>query len=1590
MISPGLAIATGGDGYRARSLSRINAVLMAINSDVHVSSYDELASGAPLLLLKVFEPLFNYPIMGINSCPSTLAAHERNCDILLNELRRNVEASELRGISGAMICDGDEDAISRVVDVLFERSEHMRHWFGEVDEFVAPPKAMLPSHRALKKDSAKKQQQQQQQQFSPLREGRSYSDQNILNSSFIGSTDLATYSDNAAAPKFIETVSSLGDIDGQRTLDHVEGGGSNEAHKSLKKKKKGKKKKRSPLKKFEHGSDSEAGTEDVGRGEEKQEEAKSNPTPAAAATTAEPTAAAEDEDRKPGNKVPKGKFTKRRPKSAPSRRLMSALLAAAHASSGGDDSAPNSPRPPDSSRRSSSPDRAPTGSPKKQKSTAEREQDSLYTYDLTSGRKILKSDLIGPTGHYESVGIVKAIDDLHADHAAPKSPKKKSAPDAPHEPTVPAWPSYTTEQSVLTYIKKNKISREGPEKPPPPPARALPAYFKMQPLDLIVSVEHCCNCEYHNMTLRHDSKHYVEEADSILRALAQSVHEANLCVRLGVFRFGADVTPKSRDSDADSRIGAFEVQISYKNQMGEVISELIHSKLHSRNWPSRSVTSKRLAAFLAKLNIERHRDRKPTDQYKLTTEDNDTAIFASGIGNWLELPIASPMWTYVDRNAGAPKPIPPTRPKSSRARALTAAWNSAEASVSVPEPKVEWIFDSKGTANESIFQVGEVVWISKIGNERHPIKCIVTQTGLRNKNKEKMLMVRPAYEDSVLTVPEKHCTEQNPESQEVGPEIPRELCALLIHCSQEKALKWSKRDASDEDLSNGGNPTFNLCRKSLFQNLRDFTVSIEKLKRQYGTYKVSDPVSLGEDLDLQLSYSEPVLDWISNTLGNSANTSELVKLALSKLPQAQVPLETVPPISALQSPESKSKGITKAPIIKPPPQVSALTSDASNNGSSDVDDLMMDKSNPKFNPDIVKSSVESFASTLMNWCDENHNEGRSEHRFEPIEKMFEESQGKAMDIVDFNQALQKFGMECSIDVASSLLATFDTDGKGALQYEKLVSFLQDKSTDRFALGALWLKIRQVLVYEEGEKRVHLLGDFEDRIFQLSEQLCDKDLSISYGLLTEPDFFVALKEFKIFPQTLTQEDIDIVKGQFLIVHENATYMNGANFCAWLQPVNVERASRRIVKSLESYISRSAKGSDPNTVISEVVEKLGPATRKVTSESFLNALRALGIAVSRAEFRAFARHFNGPTGSTLLPPQCAAILRGELNPNETKQSPRKSPIVPVAPSMTNSKEPEMIATEAPAPEPKPTISEQRDSYDDDDYDRADFEAESPKAKPTSTEAVSSKSIEAGAEVIAPDSAAPAVQSQNNDSSDSEDDDDQDEEGDIAPLPGIHYQYALLLFIHFFLHFVAAIAEHSDEEYALRVDIVEIAGAELKKPEYNKIYARIGIDSSTIKTACSKSAQNGTEKRILDVSSESNTLDITPKSRNIVVDIFDEGSGKPWNTKPGAHLLSSLLRETRAANGGSVIGVVKFTVKVHIPNNGVVSVNVSGHFIEAKSSVSRRIRKMSTQDLAQVVFEPFNFDEDSDEEADMRNRDRAAAYRRPSTLSAAFLES
>jgi hypothetical protein len=112
----------------------------------------------------------------------------------------------------------------------------------------------------------------------------------------------------------------------------------------------------------------------------------------------------------------------------------------------------------------------------------------------------------------------------------------------------------------------------------------------LEPGDLIISVEHCCNCDMHNMiSLRHDASKYLDTAHGILKTSAKIVHGCNLNIRLGVARLPIL---------GHMRYGAFEVNAIYKDKNGEIHCKLLHSKLESTFWPSKYILRRNLKAFL--------------------------------------------------------------------------------------------------------------------------------------------------------------------------------------------------------------------------------------------------------------------------------------------------------------------------------------------------------------------------------------------------------------------------------------------------------------------------------------------------------------------------------------------------------------------------------------------------------------------------------------------------------------------------------------------------------------------------------------------------------------------------------------------------------------------------------------------------------------------------------------------------------------------------------------------------------------------------------------------------------------------------------
>lgn len=139
--------------------------------------------------------------------------------------------------------------------------------------------------------------------------------------------------------------------------------------------------------------------------------------------------------------------------------------------------------------------------------------------------------------------------------------------------------------------------------------RKWPEYFRLKPLDVILTIEHCWCCHEHNEVTHHDESKY--------RNVAKSVHDAMILVaqqyNIRYFslikpiefddqlELSKNRRPKSADNngeirltpqfrktfvsvDYSNRIGAMEIQLAVKLQ-NQLVCHLLHSKLFSGLWP---------------------------------------------------------------------------------------------------------------------------------------------------------------------------------------------------------------------------------------------------------------------------------------------------------------------------------------------------------------------------------------------------------------------------------------------------------------------------------------------------------------------------------------------------------------------------------------------------------------------------------------------------------------------------------------------------------------------------------------------------------------------------------------------------------------------------------------------------------------------------------------------------------------------------------------------------------------------------------------------------------------------------------------------
>ena len=291
----------------------------------------------------------------------------------------------------------------------------------------------------------------------------------------------------------------------------------------------------------------------------------------------------------------------------------------------------------------------------------------LYTYDMRSGRRIpvSQAELQAEERRRkrEAMGNIKAMADMDNEVTSARPTRSNNDNDY-HDnnhnhlsgPTRAEWPGKSTGRSVEEYLQRMRKLRGETEtsNSETPSARYYGDYQKLEKTDLVISVEHCWNCEHHNVSLRHNPHQYVSISDSFLRSLAQVAHGSGIKARVGVSRFKADITPKSKMSDVDSRIGyciiivsvfsaplivsvfsrSCEIQVAYKLTSGEIVTEVLHSKLVSQRWPSKSVVEKRLQAFLSKLDIPYYNSRIPSSASPTMCSENCAEPYPVGLCFW--------------------------------------------------------------------------------------------------------------------------------------------------------------------------------------------------------------------------------------------------------------------------------------------------------------------------------------------------------------------------------------------------------------------------------------------------------------------------------------------------------------------------------------------------------------------------------------------------------------------------------------------------------------------------------------------------------------------------------------------------------------------------------------------------------------------------------------------------------------------------------------------------------------------------------------------------------------------------------------------
>lgn len=106
--------------------------------------------------------------------------------------------------------------------------------------------------------------------------------------------------------------------------------------------------------------------------------------------------------------------------------------------------------------------------------------------------------------------------------------------------------------------------------------------------DVLLTIEHCDNCEEHASSTRHDPAKYFQYAQAI---------KSSVLTRYPMVKILIKPVSKLDPESNKKRMGAFEVQVSCKTK-GKLTVSILHSKLDSRKWPDVNDVVSKLSTYL--------------------------------------------------------------------------------------------------------------------------------------------------------------------------------------------------------------------------------------------------------------------------------------------------------------------------------------------------------------------------------------------------------------------------------------------------------------------------------------------------------------------------------------------------------------------------------------------------------------------------------------------------------------------------------------------------------------------------------------------------------------------------------------------------------------------------------------------------------------------------------------------------------------------------------------------------------------------------------------------------------------------------------